>query len=70
MTQEQIDQLNAEQQRNDRHPLTCITSGENCERTPSFKGVLKNSRDAGLLIATTDGWVCPCGAYKQQIDGK
>lgn len=61
-----IEQLNADQQRTDKHPLTCNRSGEDdCERNASFKGTPRNSRDAGLLIATDEGWTCPCGAYKQ-----
>ena len=65
MTQENLDKLNAEQQRTDRHPATCNQSSDDCERSVNFTGVISNPRDAGLLIATADGWVCPCGAYKQ-----
>jgi hypothetical protein len=37
------------------HPFTC--GGEYCKRS--------EREDAGVLIPSTEGWVCPCGEYKQ-----
>lgn len=59
--QERIDVLNKEQKRRDRHPLTCGRSSSNCEVFMSPRDFSKD----GVLIATTSGWVCPCGEYKQ-----
>lgn len=60
-SQERIDVLNKEQKRKDRHPLTCGRSSSNCEIFVSPRDFSKD----GVLIATTSGWVCPCGEYKQ-----
>jgi len=49
---EQVERLNAWQQRGDVHPFTCPGNNPDC-----WKG-----RD---LVARPDGWVCPCGAYRQ-----
>lgn len=40
------------------HPLTCM-SFDGCERD--------KQSNYGTLIATKDGWVCPCGKYKQNF---
>ena len=74
MIQYDINRLNAEQQRTDRHPLTCNSSGEDCERrlisTGYEYGPKHTSRGEGILIATAEGWVCPCGAYKQDYQSE
>lgn len=61
-TQEQADALNKYQKSGQFHPFTCIGR----PYLPSGKQVrLERSREVcpndGLLIATKDGWVCPCG---------
>jgi hypothetical protein len=38
------------------HPFTCC-SHEGCERL--------EQPNEGALIPTNDGWICPCGKYKQ-----
>lgn len=40
------------------HPYTCNRESPKCEKKadPNKDGVLK---------ATKDGWICPCGEYKQ-----
>ena len=49
------------------HPFTCC-SHNGCDRL--------NQPDQGKLIPTKDGWICPCGEWKQNwahkamIDGK
>lgn len=57
ITEEQIKQLNKTQQEGKVHPYTCDRKGVNCQ-------VEKND---GVLIATLEGWICPCGEYKQKI---
>lgn len=50
--QEKVDALNRHQQEGKLHHYTC----------PGNKPDCKKHRN---LIATTDGWVCQCGEYKQ-----
>ena len=51
-TPDQVDALNEQQLRQDRHPYTC----------PGGNGPLCAKRD---LVATPDGWICECGRYTQ-----
>lgn len=63
-TQEHVDKLNKYQNNSPFHPYTCgVGNGENpkCERQ---KIPMDFGKD-GKLIATKDGWICPCGEYKQ-----
>lgn len=55
-TKEQVEALNNYQNHGMFHPFTCC-SHEGCERS--------KREDQGLLIATEEGWVCPCGKWKQ-----
>jgi hypothetical protein len=70
-TQEQVDKLNAYQNDNIVHPCTCNANSSNCFRKKAYelreKGqhVEYNNENEGVLIATTQGWVCSCGNYKQ-----
>jgi len=60
-TEQQIKILNERQTCGYLHPYTCDRSAKECE-------VHMNPRDYskdGVLIPTKDGWVCPCGKYKQ-----
>lgn len=57
-TEEQVKHLNEQQQSGKVHPYTCDRSSMNCQ-------VRFNEGD-GILLATTDGWICPCGNYKQK----
>ena len=54
-TKEQVIKLNEYQHKGNFHPFTC--GGEHCVRS--------EREDGGLLIATEEGWICPCGKYKQ-----
>lgn len=56
---EHVEKLNKYQQSGFFHPFTCCSAGddETCER--------RNGKGEGILIATNEGWVCPCGKYKQ-----
>lgn len=55
-TDEQVKNLNEYQKSTGIHPFTCC-SHEGCNRT--------SQPNEGILIARTQGWVCPCGKYKQ-----
>ncbi len=57
-SQEKIDELNKQQLDNNYHPYTCDRRSKCCE-------VNQDKTKNGVLIATTDGWICPCGKYKQ-----
>jgi hypothetical protein len=58
-TEEQVEKLKKYQENGKFHPFTCCSQGSNekCER--------KNGVGEGLLIPSTEGWVCPCGEIKQ-----
>ena len=58
-SQEKIDELNWRQENAPVKPLTCDRSAIECEVT------LSPSTCEGVLIATENGWVCPCGKFKQ-----
>ncbi len=52
-TNEQVERINKFQESNAFHPYTCM--GAYCNRIPY----------GGRLIATNEGFVCPCGKYTQ-----
>jgi hypothetical protein len=58
-TEEQVENLNKFQMSGVFHPFTCCSAGpaDKCER--------RLGTSEGILVASTDGWVCPCGEYKQ-----
>jgi hypothetical protein len=60
-TPEEVERLNKEQKRNDRHPYTCDRKAKECEVNQKPRDHEKD----GVLIATENGWICPCGKYKQ-----
>lgn len=72
-TQEEIDNLNKIQSERLFHPLTCCCgNGEpNCKRSLAYKeraegkDIPYSKENEGVLIATKQGWVCPCGKYTQ-----
>lgn len=61
ISKEQIENLQKRQDNHRYHPYTCC-SFDNCERNkqPNY----------GALIPTEDGWICPCGKYKQDYRGE
>lgn len=72
-TPEEVVCLNAYQHSGAFHPFTCC-SPENipdCVRHQHREAITlsgsaeKIALTEGMLIATRDGWVCPCGSYKQ-----
>lgn len=57
----QVDNLNAFQQLGNFHPFTCDRHAAECEVNQRPRDYSKD----GVLIATNEGWVCPCGKYTQ-----
>ena len=58
-TEEEIKEFNEHQENVMYHPYTCCSTdsdGNHCERS---------KHNWGILMATKDGLVCPCGKYKQ-----
>ena len=41
------------------HPYTC------CSKTSAGEICKRSEHDDGVLIATENGWICPCGKYTQ-----
>ena len=64
ITQEEADALNERQKSGKVHPYTCDRKHKDCELKQEH--VQPHLYD-GVLKATTEGWVCPCGKYKQKI---
>lgn len=58
-TEEQVKYLNELQQSKRVHEYTCCSPKEikQCQR--------RSGQNNGILTATTEGWICPCGKYKQ-----
>lgn len=58
---EVVAELNERQNNSQLHPYTCDRNAPECEvnQTP------RNYSKDGVLIATENGWICPCGKYKQ-----
>ncbi len=54
-TDEQVERINKFQESNAFHPYTCM--GAYCNRSKVPYG--------GRLIATNEGFICPCGKYAQ-----
>lgn len=75
-SQEYINNLNERQKSGKVHPYTC--SGHNiseCNRSKAYERrhngdgseVPYTDENEGVLIATKDGWICPCGKYTQKF---
>lgn len=60
-TEQQVKNLNAYQAQGKFHPFTCCggnyEGNDKCER--------QNRTGEGLLKASVNGWICPCGKYTQ-----
>lgn len=54
---EKVDLLKYRQEKAEFHPYTCDRSSVNCQ--------VKFNEGDGVLIPTNEGWVCPCGNYRQ-----
>lgn len=66
-TDEQVKALNEFQHHGRVHPFTCCSPEEisECLRAKP-RGTMDYATSEGMLIATNDGWVCPCGKYTQE----
>lgn len=64
ITQEEADNLNKRQNSGRLHPYTCDRKSKNCEIYEDQS----NYRKHGVLIATTECWICPCEEYRQEYD--
>lgn len=71
-TEEQVQKL-SEYQKGPFHPFTCCGPEyiPECKRAAATlariegKQIEYNAENDGVLIPTTEGWICPCGKYKQ-----
>jgi len=68
-----VKELNERQNDSRFHPYTCCGDGiSECFRNAATlkrsegETVEYTNENEGVLIATTDGWVCPCGKYTQK----
>jgi hypothetical protein len=60
-TKKEIEKLKEHQENPMFHPYTCDRSADICE----VKQTPRDHTKDGVLIPTENGWVCPCGKYKQ-----
>lgn len=58
-TLDQVKNLNEYQSLGKWHPFTCCSPDDisECQR--------KSGASEGILLATEEGWICPCGKYTQ-----
>lgn len=65
ITEEEVLKLNKQQKDGKFHPYTCCSPREipECYRRNNI-GDTYEERE-GVLIATSEYWICPCGKYKQ-----
>ncbi len=69
---EQIELLKEFQEVN-KHPYTCDGYSDNCFRRKAYSDRLEgktadfNDKNEGVLIVTSNGFICPCGDYKQNL---
>lgn len=64
-TIEQVEQLNQYQKNGKFHPFTCCSPEDIPECNRANKSGQTFEEQQGILIATTNGWICPCGKYTQ-----
>ena len=58
-SKEQVESLKMYQNHLEMHPFTCGSPDDiqECHR--------RNGMNEGILIPMEEGWVCPCGQYRQ-----
>lgn len=61
-TPEQVAALNAHQHAGEFHPYTC---GNRNDEAHHLYAAEQGHGDHGILLATTDGWMCPVCDYRQ-----
>lgn len=67
-TPDQVANINAFQDRGRMHPFTCMSPEEISECLRASKIIddkIINGTSEGILLATTEGFICPCGKYTQ-----
>ena len=66
-TKEQVEALNNFQKDGRFHPFTCGSPEDiaECLVAKNDVEILAIGLNEGILIASEDGWICPCGQYKQ-----
>jgi hypothetical protein len=67
-TDEQVRNLNDFQNAGVNHPFTCCSPENIPECTRACREIgdqVVDGTSDGKLTATNDGWVCPCGKYRQ-----
>jgi hypothetical protein len=64
MNDKLIEQFNKHQNSGKFHPYTCDRQSKDCEVKINPRDYTKD----GVLIATADGLVCPCGKYTQKFE--
>lgn len=72
-SEENVKRLNEAQNNGMGHPYTCGSPEgiQECRRSKSYTArdagekVPYTNENEGVLLATTSGWVCPCGKYTQ-----
>lgn len=57
-TDHEVKLLKIRQEEENMHPYTCDRESPNCEKK-------KDWNKDGVLIPTKEGWICPCGDFKQ-----
>ena len=58
-TKEEVEKLNKEQHEGIFHPYTCC----------GYNGCIRSEQDDdGILVATEECWVCPCGKYNKNTE--
>lgn len=67
ITESEVLKLNEQQKNFNYHPYTCCSPKEyqtECYRRNNIGNSFEERE--GILIATSEYWICPCGKYKQQ----
>ncbi|MGE5510507.1 MAG: hypothetical protein ACM31O_04545 [Bacteroidota bacterium] len=62
-TPEQVEALNAYQRSGRFHPFTC--GNDRFDQAHAVYTITNGLSDYGILIATEQGWICPCCDYRQ-----
>jgi hypothetical protein len=62
-TLQQVDALNGYQRAGRFHPFTC--GGDRGDYNHVLYSVQHGESETGLLVATTQGWICPACSYTQ-----
>lgn len=67
-TDDEVRKINEWQRQGKFHPFTCCSPDdiEECSRKgKEVNGEYIEGSTSGILVATNDGMICPCGKYTQ-----